>query len=65
MRSHVFVVAVLLFLVCCADVIELVRLLFNTLTIAMRFEPANARFFVTEVYSVCLFNDTHDNNDCG
>jgi len=38
--------------VCCADVIELVRLLFNTLTIAMRFEPANARFFVTEVGTV-------------
>jgi len=35
--------------VCCGDVIELVRLLFTTLTIAMRFEPANARFFVTEV----------------
>jgi len=37
--------------VCCGDVIELVRLLFTTLTVAMRFEPANARFFVTEVLS--------------
>jgi len=42
-------VLVVLLAVCSADVIELVRLLFNTLTIAMRFEPANARFFVTEV----------------
>jgi len=46
--------------VCCADVIELVRLLFNTLTVAMRFEPANARFFVTEVCAFCLFNSARD-----
>ena len=41
--------------VCCDDVMELVRLLFTTLTIAMRFEPANARFFVTEVRSLLYY----------
>jgi len=39
----------LLFVVAAGDVIRLVRLIFSTLTIAMRFEPANARFFSTEV----------------
>jgi len=52
-------------IVCCADVIELVRLLFNTLTVAMRFEPANARFFVTEVCAFCLFNSAHEADDYG
>lgn len=45
-----------MFVVCCADVIDLVRLLFTTLTVAMRFEPANARFFVTEVLFSYLFS---------
>ena len=32
-----------------ADVITLLKMVFSTLTVAMRYEPANARFFSTEV----------------
>ena len=31
------------------DVILLLKTVFSTLTVAMRFEPANAKFFATEV----------------
>ena len=46
---------VLFWLVCRQDVISLVKLMFSTLTVAMRFEPANARFFATEVTAFQLF----------
>jgi len=45
---------VFVFAVLGGDVIELVRLLFTTLTTAMRFEPANSRFFITEVCTVLV-----------
>lgn len=31
------------------DIIGLLKMVFSTLTVAMRYEPANARFFSTEV----------------
>jgi hypothetical protein len=32
-----------------SDVLGLLRAVFSALTVAMRFEPANARFFATEI----------------
>ena len=37
-------------------VITLLKTVFSTLTIAMRYEPANAKFFATEVSSSYLSN---------
>lgn len=31
------------------ELLELLKTVFHTLTVAMRFEPANAKFFATEV----------------
>ena len=31
------------------DIITLLKTVFSTLTVAMRYEPANAKFFATEV----------------
>lgn len=37
------------------DVLRLLHLVFNTLCVAMRYEPANAKFFQQEVRRVCIF----------
>ena len=37
------------------DVILLLKTVFSTLTVAMRFEPANAKFFATEVMRFSTF----------
>ena len=31
------------------DILTMLRTVFSTLTVAMRYEPANAKFFATEV----------------
>jgi len=36
------------------EILSIIRLILNTLTVAMRFEPGNARLFENEV---CIFNN--------
>ena len=42
------------------DVLSMLHTVFSTLTVAMRYEPANAKFFTTEVSQTFVFSV----NDC-
>lgn len=48
-RMNLFFPLVVLSAVSGKHVMALLRMVFSTLTVAMRYEPANARFFATEV----------------
>lgn len=40
-------------------VLHLLKTVFNTITIAMRYEPANAKFFANEVSVNCMYRVAH------